>query len=214
MNWDKARRRTKGIPVSPVQVAADRHIAAEKSKSTDKHGRAAADVAPLETPICPTCGNVARLSDGKFGIKAECCGLWSWGLKSLVSRETHAARIAAHTAFDALWKSGRIERRDAYAKLAELMGMPRAECHMSLMTVEQATRARRLVTDGAIVADPPPPLPRTTRTHPAHRRNKQREVFITVGADCPWNTTPGVRQSHHFESVEAAHRAGFTAVRA
>jgi len=47
------------------------------------------------------------------------------------------------------------------------------------------------------------------------RKHQQgpREVWIVVGADCPWNTTPGVRQIHHFESVEAAHRAGFTSVR-
>lgn len=36
-----------------------------------------------------------------------------------------------------------------------------------------------------------------------------REVFIVIGADCPWNTTPGTRQVHHFPSPAAARQAGF-----
>lgn len=35
-------------------------------------------------------------------------------------------------------------------------------------------------------------------------------IWITVGADCPWNTTPGVRQVHHFKNREEARKAGFT----
>lgn len=48
-----------------------------------------------------------------------------------------------------------------------------------------------------------------TRRKPATKR----EIWITVGANCPWNTTPGVRQVHCFRSVEEAHKAGFTKVR-
>lgn len=149
-------------------------------------------------PICPTCGHPAKMSEGRFGMKAECCGLWSWGGKALVSRETHAARIQAHEAFDALWKSGRISRTEAYGKLAELMGMTRDECHMSLMTAAQAGRVKRLVGAHAIVADPAEALPR-----------KPRDIWITVGEDHPSNIT-GERQVHNFPTLEAAHEAGFT----
>lgn len=161
-------------------------------------------------PICPTCGHSAKMSEGRFGMKAECCGLWSWGGKALVSRETHAARIQAHEAFDALWKSGQISRTEAYGKLAELMGMTRDECHMSLMTAEQAGRVKQLVITHAILDDPPEALRRTTRTHPSGRRHpSRRDIWITVGEDHPSNTS-GERQVHNFPTLEAAHEAGFT----
>jgi hypothetical protein len=51
---------------------------------------------------------------------------------------THEARKAAHASFDALWKSGLLSRGRAYKLLAEAMGMTRDECHMKLMTAEQA----------------------------------------------------------------------------
>jgi hypothetical protein len=46
-----------------------------------------------------------------------------------------------------------------------------------------------------------------------HKAASRREIWITVGANCPWNTTPGKRQVHCFHSVEEAHKAGFTKVR-
>jgi hypothetical protein len=99
-------------------------------------------------PICPCCGGIATLSAGKYGVKAECCGLWSWGLKPLVDRDTHVARIKAHEAFDQIWKSGAMHRSDAYARLAEAMGMTKDECHIALMTAEQARQVRALVVSG------------------------------------------------------------------
>jgi hypothetical protein len=35
------------------------------------------------------------------------------------------------------------------------------------------------------------------------------EICIVVGADCPWNTTPGVRQVHQFTTIFEARNAGF-----
>jgi hypothetical protein len=60
----------------------------------------------------------------------------------LVDAETHEARKAAHAAFDALWKSGRVKRGQAYKMLAEEIGLSRADCHMKIM---DATTARRVV---------------------------------------------------------------------
>lgn len=47
--------------------------------------------------------------------------------------------------------------------------------------------------------------------HPYRQRKhaRSREVWIVIGADCPWNTTPGVRQVRHFPSPAAARKAGF-----
>lgn len=162
-------------------------------------------------PICPTCGQPAKLSDGKFGMKAECCGLWSWGGKMLVSRETHAARIQAHEVFDALWKSGRLARRTAYARLADVMGIAPADCHISLMDAGDAHKIERLVKAGKLDQDTRgPPI---VEDGPRDRaRKRAREIYITVGADCPWNTTSGVRQSWIFRNVAEAHHAGFVSV--
>lgn len=50
---------------------------------------------------------------------------------------------------------------------------------------------------------------------PAYRVRKHdtsRGVHIVVGADCLWNTTPGVRQVHTFKNAAAAHAGGFPSV--
>jgi zinc-finger-containing domain len=106
---------------------------------------------PRTAPICPLCGAMARLSEGRWGLKAEHCGLWSWNGKPLVSRETHMARILAHDAFDRLWKSREMSRGEAYRRLQIVMGLGQAECHISLMSADLAARVRLLVMAGALV---------------------------------------------------------------
>lgn len=150
-------------------------------------------------PTCPTCGNAAALALGRFGIKASCCGLWSWGGKPLVDRATHAGRIQAHAVFDALWKSGKMARSVAYARLADLMSMTREECHISLMDPVQAGRVVTLVRAGALDED----------TRPIEEQ-PDREVWITCGELA---SKSGEREVHHFQSVRQAHEAGFTWIR-
>jgi hypothetical protein len=103
-------------------------------------------------PLCPICGNPATLSAGKYGTKAACCGLWSWDCKPLVGRETHAARIQAHAAFDVLWKSATLSRGESYRRLRIAMGLGEAECHIARMSAEQARRVVALVRAGALGA--------------------------------------------------------------
>lgn len=68
------------------------------------------------------------------------------------------------------------------------------------------------------------PAQKALKQAKGHKRRTQRgpnptgrphgpEIWITVGADCPWNTTPGVRQVHCFHSIEEAETAGFTGVK-
>ena len=104
-----------------------------------------------QAPICPRCGDAAILSVGKFGTKAECCGLWSWNLKPLVDRETHASRIRAHDAFDALWKRGTVSRGEAYRHLQIAMGVSKTECHIAQMTAVQARHMVELVRSGRLL---------------------------------------------------------------
>ena len=89
---------------------------------------------------CPTCGNAPKRTDTRYGLRLGCCGLWAWGEHPLADAATHEARKAAHAAFDTLWKERLIKRGHAYKLLAEAMGMTRDECHMKLMTAEQARR--------------------------------------------------------------------------
>lgn len=103
-----------------------------------------------DAPICPTCGRRARTSLGRYGIRADCCGLWSWDLKPLVDRATHAARIEAHAAFDPLWRTGRMTRSAAYAMLAARMRISRTECHIALFSETQARQVVAIVNGGGV----------------------------------------------------------------
>jgi hypothetical protein len=47
---------------------------------------------------------------------------------------------------------------------------------------------------------------------PAYRARKHtgdHDIWIVVGADCPWNATPGTRQAYHFRNRTEAREAGF-----
>ena len=99
---------------------------------------------------CPVCGGEPTLSRGRFGIRAEHCGLWSWNGKPLVGKETHIARINAHSAFDPIWKSGRLSRGECYRRLQVEMGMSEEDCHISVMDERQATRVVEIVNSGAL----------------------------------------------------------------
>lgn len=93
-----------------------------------------------DTPICPECGNQAREANTQYGIRAMCCGLWSWDRYPLADAETHGARQTAHEWFDDLWKSGLIERREAYGRLRQELNLGKHDCHIKLMDRKTAER--------------------------------------------------------------------------
>lgn len=53
--------------------------------------------------------------------------------------KTKQWRIAAHEAFDQLWKSGEMTRRQAYQKLAEIMNLPSKDAHISKFNKAQCS---------------------------------------------------------------------------
>lgn len=61
------------------------------------------------------------------------------------TRALQAARNRAHGVFDRIWKDGHAKRRDAYAWLAEVMGMDRMDAHMFQMDQEQCERVIAMV---------------------------------------------------------------------
>ena len=52
-------------------------------------------------------------------------------------RETCAARMRAHAAFDQLWKGGSMSRQDAYRWMRRALGLSRKEGHIAMFNIEQ-----------------------------------------------------------------------------
>jgi hypothetical protein len=115
-------------------------------------------------PECVECGRVAHLTDGReiyphrqdlwhksfwLCICGAYCGTHAGTETPLgypAGPITRRARSEAHKAFDSLWR-GRgapMNRRAAYAWLAEAMRLPAGECHIGMMTAAQARRVVEL----------------------------------------------------------------------
>src|ERR1043165_2750784 len=112
------------------------------------------------TVTCPYCNSPAQLVTGvaiyphrsdlhekKFYLCPP-CGAWvgchhstNQPLGRLANAELRQANIAAHAAFDRLWKqttpTGTFDRSAAYQWLADQLGVPRSECHIGMFDVEQ-----------------------------------------------------------------------------
>jgi hypothetical protein len=105
---------------------------------------------------CPYCGNEAKETTGKEvyphrpdlrnHVIFAClpCDAWVGTHKNsgkplgrMANAELRRAKQAAHAAFDPLWKSGQMSRKEAYAKLAEKMGLTPQETHIGMFDVEQ-----------------------------------------------------------------------------
>lgn len=122
---------------------------------------------PAETPVCPYCGKLSvfmptseKLYRGTdFGPAYACepCGAWvgchkgtRHALGRLANAELRKAKIAAHAAFDQLWKRKMARdqihkhaaRSAGYAWLAKQLDVPTADCHIGMFDVE---RCRRVV---------------------------------------------------------------------
>ena len=100
-----------------------------------------------QDPVCPICGEHAKLTITTYGPRHSCCGLHSWRYKPLVDQQTHDARKAAHAAFDPIWQSGGLDRPAAYKWLASMMNMTAEECHISRMTASEAAKVYVLATE-------------------------------------------------------------------
>lgn len=137
-----------------ARLFADPDALAQHRRGTHENPAWVASRKPIRqrhtAPICPTCGEPARIAATKYGPRASCCGLHSWGYKPLVDPETHAARNAAHAAFDPLWQGRQMSRGEAYRRLQIAMDMTSAECHISLMSADQARRVVEIARSGQL----------------------------------------------------------------
>lgn len=63
------------------------------------------DESNLPVPVCPRCGFEAEETMTQYGIRAACCGLWSWNRRPLADEATHALRKKLHVEYTDLSKS-------------------------------------------------------------------------------------------------------------
>lgn len=113
-----------------------------------------------ESAKCPYCGKQATCEDSKviygrsFGFVwicrckpamsyVGCHGGTKVALGTLADEPTREARKKAHRKFDPLWKEGGMTRRNAYAWLADALGVVVEDAHIATSTEEQCKRILR-----------------------------------------------------------------------
>lgn len=98
------------------------------------------------TVTCPYCSAPADRVQTPWGFKYQCvpcdarvgCHPGSdKPLGTLANAELRKARMAAHAAFDPLWKLHGLKRSAAYAWLARKMGIVVTSCHVAHFNVDQ-----------------------------------------------------------------------------
>jgi hypothetical protein len=108
---------------------------------------------------CPTCNREAQLVSGQeiyphrpdlyhkpFWACLPCrtwVGCHAGGtrrLGRLATDETRRLKIDAHAAFDPMWKTGSMKRKQAYAWLGERLGLSDRDCHIGWMSDEDLRR--------------------------------------------------------------------------
>lgn len=112
-------------------------------------------------PTCIECGATARIVGGEVvyphrpdlygkrfwlcecGAYCGCHGITTRALGNPCGPDTRRARMLAHEAFDPLWRSKKMARRDAYTWLSEQMGLHPEQTHIGMMTREQALEVVR-----------------------------------------------------------------------
>lgn len=110
---------------------------------------------------CPYCtqpatyrGNSRHLYSRNYGPVWECVPCKAWvgchkgtrtPLGRLANAELRKAKMAAHAAFDPMWKSGDMKRRAAYAWLADALSLPPEQAHIGMMDVAMCRRVMQAV---------------------------------------------------------------------
>lgn len=113
-----------------------------------------------EPVICPYCNNESELVGGKeiYPWRPDLCERKFYMCKpckayvgthrktgepfgGLANAGLRAFRKSAHASFDPPWRETSINRHQAYAWLAEQMGIPREHCHIGMFDVEMCEKA-------------------------------------------------------------------------
>ncbi len=129
-----------------TEEALNQHMAA-------KHRNQSMNVAG---PLCIECGGTAEIVGGETiyphrpdlydkrfwlctcGAYCGCHGVTTRPLGNPCGPETRRARMAAHAAFDPIWRRKEMGRREAYTWLSQRMGLEFERTHIGMFTKEQA----------------------------------------------------------------------------
>nr|WP_200562659.1 zinc-finger-containing protein [Paraburkholderia aspalathi] len=120
-------------------------------------------------PSCQYCGSEAKLVTGeviyprlsnlhgKHFWHCAPCGAWvgchdagnGYGdgtrpLGELANAELREAKKSMHAAFDPIWQSNQMRRKQAYQWLADALGIPVDKCHVGMFSIEQCVRAKAI----------------------------------------------------------------------
>lgn len=125
-----------------------------------------------KAPVCPYSGHDSKLVDGSWiyprrpdlhakqfyhcgpcNAYVGCHPGTTVPLGRLADAKLRSAKMAAHSNFDRLWKSKKMRRHVAYARLADKMGIPRELAHIGMFDVAQCLRVVELVRAGALDHD-------------------------------------------------------------
>ena len=102
--------------------------------------------------FCDYCGGPTEFVDSaevyrrSYGMIYLCrsCNAWvgvhkgsSAPLGRLADKTLRCWKMAAHEAFDPIWKRGKMHRNEAYTWLAVKMGIPRKRAHIAMFDVAQ-----------------------------------------------------------------------------
>ncbi len=102
--------------------------------------------------MCDYCGRQARFIDSSFiygrsyGMIYYCPDCKAWvgvhkgtdiPLGRLADAKLRKAKMAAHAAFDVIWRHRRTTRKSAYKWLSEQMGLPVEKTHIGMFDIAQ-----------------------------------------------------------------------------
>lgn len=115
------------------------------------------------SPICPYCSSFSEQVNGDIvyphrkdlshltfyickpcDAYVGCHGTSSKPLGRLANAELRKAKNAAHRAFDPIWKSKLMNRKQAYKWLAESLGVDGSDCHIGMFDVETCKKVESL----------------------------------------------------------------------
>lgn len=110
--------------------------------------------------MCPYCNNATELVDSaeiyrrSYGMIYLCrpcdafVGCHRGTTKPLgtpANRKLRKRRIAAHNAFDPVWRSGKVKRKEAYKMLAEYMGIDGGKAHIAMFDEAQCEKVLNFI---------------------------------------------------------------------
>jgi hypothetical protein len=139
----KRMREAEGQPVTPPRPRqSDREVVCNYcGKPAELHGGLAVypdrkDLEDRQFWVCWSCNAWVGCKSGTDEPFGE-----------LADEALRAARTSAHKAFDPIWEQGLMTKTDAYAWLSQALGIPRHECHIGLMKLEDCVRVGQVVWD-------------------------------------------------------------------